>query len=352
MSPTKHPPRWPYTLLEQGHLPEWLIRLGIRTQLAQKSRELRPTTVEAHQATIATFIDGLRHSPIAIETQAANEQHYELPPQFFKLVLGKHLKYSSSYWSPTTRTLDDAELAMLNLTLERANITNGQSILDCGCGWGSLSLLLAERYPDSTVVGLSNSAPQRLFIEGEAKRRGLTNLTVWTDNIATAETTQRFDRILSVEMMEHMKNYRQLFAKLAGWLTPQGQLFSHVFTHATTPYHFSDDATSPDWLTRYFFLGGTMPSHHLFLYEQTDLLLDAHWAVDGTHYAKTAEAWLQRHHQHRNEILALFAETYGGMHVAQLWWHRWQAFFLACAELWAYKSGKEWLVSHYRFSKR
>jgi cyclopropane-fatty-acyl-phospholipid synthase len=239
---------------------------------------------------------------------------------------------------------------MLQLYAERADLHDGQTMLDLGCGWGSLSLWLAARYPNSQIVGLSNSQNQRQFIMAEARRRGLSNLTIQTGNIVTYTADWTFDRILSVEMMEHMKNYAQLFEKLYGWLKPDGKLFVHIFTHRYLPYHFEDNGPN-DWMTRYFFTGGTMPSHDLFLYFQQHLHLEAHWAVNGQHYEKTANAWLTNMDAHRAEIRPILADTYGPQQVDK-WWHYWRIFFMACAELWGYQQGNAWLVSHYRFTRQ
>jgi cyclopropane-fatty-acyl-phospholipid synthase len=336
------------TVLEKGWLPDGVIRWGMRRLLAKKHTELTRFGVEGHQQAINTFIDELNQSPIAVATDEANQQHYELPPVFFNTVLGPRRKYSSGLWLHNHTTLAQAEEAMLALYAERAQLADGQRILDLGCGWGSLSLWLAERYPNSTVVGLSNSHNQRQFIMAEAERLGLSNLTIWTGNMVTFDTDEQFDRIVSVEMLEHMKNYDAVFAKLSRWLDPtEGRLFVHVFTHCHTPYHFEDNGPN-DWLTRYFFTGGTMPHHQLFNRFQAHITLEDQWAVNGQHYEKTANAWLVNMDAHKQDLWPVFEATYGAPH-AQRWWQYWRIFFMACAELWGFDNGNAWLVSHYRF---
>jgi cyclopropane-fatty-acyl-phospholipid synthase len=293
------------------------------------------------------FVDGLKRMPIAIETDSANWQHYEVPGAFYELVLGPRLKYSSGLWTTHVKTLAEAEEAMLALYCERADIQDGQEILDLGCGWGSMSLWLAEKYPNARITGLSNSASQKQFIEQRAQEKGFKNLEIVTANIVTHDWSRQFDRIVSIEMLEHMKNYDALMAKISRWLVPGGKLFIHIFTHKYFAYHYESQGPS-DWMTRYFFLGGTMPSHHLLLYFQHPLKITGHWVVNGTHYQKTAEAWLDNMKRHRREIRDLFKSIYGPDQVTR-WWVYWSVFFMACAELWGYRNGNEWQVSHYLF---
>lgn len=339
-------------LLEKNILPDWLIRVGIRQRLAVLLHEKRPVNVEERQAALNAHLDGLRRSPVAIETKAANEQHYEVPTEFFQLCLGKHLKYSSGWWDGSVRTLDEAEAAMLKLTCERAEIADGQRILELGCGWGSLSLWMAAQFPGAQITSVSNSRTQKAYIDGEAAKRGLTNLTVRTENMVSyqGEGEESFHRVVSVEMFEHMKNYGELMRRIATWLKPGGKLFVHIFTHRDTAYHY--EAANPDeWLARHFFAGGQMPSHDTLLYFQDDLRIEEQWAVGGAHYEKTANAWLANQDAHRQEIMPLLARTYGEADATK-WWVRWRVFFMACAELWGYQNGDEWHVSHYRFVKR
>lgn len=341
---------WIYKLLETDRLPDSLIRWGIRNMLAQKVKEETKPSWESRQQSLIDFVEELKRSPIAIETDAANEQHYEVPSEFFDWVLGPRKKYSSAYWHESTRTLAEAEEIMLALTCERADVQNGQSILELGCGWGSLSLWLAEKYPNANIVGVSNSRSQKVYIDTQAKARGFTNLEILTANMVHFDTDRQFDRVLSVEMFEHMKNYEKLLAKVSRWLKPEGKLFVHIFTHPTFAYHY-EDKDGTDWLTRYFFTGGTMPSNDLLLYFQKDLGIINQWIVNGTHYEKTANAWAENMYRHRPAVEKILSATYGADQVKK-WWVYWKVFFLACAELWGYKNGNEWMVSHYLFQKK
>jgi cyclopropane-fatty-acyl-phospholipid synthase len=311
--------------------------------------ERRGDDPERQQTAKSRLIETLRLSPVAIETDKANEQHYEVPAAFFGHVLGNKMKYSSCYWPSGVETLDGAEEAMLALTAERARLTDGMTVLDLGCGWGAFSLWAAEKYPNVDILAVSNSRLQREFIQQTCKEKGITNLEVLTCDMNRFDTKRRFDRIVSVEMFEHMRNWGNLLAKTAGWLNRDGKLFIHIFTHRTFAYPFEIEGET-DWLGRYFFTGGIMPSDDLPLYFQDDLILDHHWAMNGRHYQKTADAWLRRMDANRASILSVFENQYGGD--AMLWYQRWRIFFMACAELWGFRKGREWLVSHYRFRRR
>jgi cyclopropane-fatty-acyl-phospholipid synthase len=333
-------------LLERDLLPDWLVRIGIRRLLAQRLRE--ESAVGDPGSLLDAYVHDLKHRPVAEDTKAANEEHYEVPTAFFLRCLGKRLKYSGCLYPSGNETLDQAEEAMLALYVERGRIADGQEILELGCGWGSFSLYMAEKFPASRITGVSNSRTQKEFIDTEARKRGLGNLTILTRDMNSFDIEAgRFDRVVSIEMFEHMKNYQVLMAGIARWLKPGGLLFVHIFTHRRLAYHFvARDKT--DWMARYFFTGGQMPSHALLTRFQERLSLISDWTVNGTHYQKTAEAWLTNMDAHRDEIMPIFRETYGKKDAVK-WWSYWRVFYMSCAELWGYRRGEEWIVSHYLF---
>jgi cyclopropane-fatty-acyl-phospholipid synthase len=315
-------------LIGSGRVPEPVLRAGIRaTCRVRLARERARDRTDAFAASLA-------HEPIALEVEKANEQHYEVPPRFFELVLGPRLKYSSCLWTPGTRTLAEAEEAMLALTCERAGVEDGMELLDLGCGWGSLTFWLSERYPNARILAVSNSRLQRELIAA----RGAPNVEVVTADANVFEPGRRFDRVLSVEMLEHMRNYPALFARVASWLEPGGHFFVHVFSHRRFAYPYDEG-----WMARTFFTAGLMPSHDLLPRFGRDLRLLRDWVVDGTHYARTAEAWLERMDEHEEELLSVL-----GSRAAV---ENWRVFFLACAELWGFRGGREWGVSHYLFER-
>jgi cyclopropane-fatty-acyl-phospholipid synthase len=334
-------------LVEMGLVPDWISRQGIRQLVRRRLREEDHGSLAANQRHLQRFIEELRKSPIAVFPEKANEQHYEVPPEFFQRVLGKHLKYSCCHWPDGIRTLDEAEESMLRLTSERAELEDGQRVLELGCGWGSFTLWMAENYPASRISAMSNSSLQRRFIESEAARRGLRNLEVVTSDINDYTTSNHFDRVVSVEMFEHVRNYERLLARIARWLRPEGKLFVHVFSHRHFAYPFETEGAD-NWMGRHFFTGGIMPSDDLLLHFQRDLSLEERWCVNGGHYAKTARAWLQRMDRNRDQIDSILASVYGPEKVT-CWRVRWRLFFMACEELFGFHGGEEWLVSHYRF---
>jgi cyclopropane-fatty-acyl-phospholipid synthase len=343
-------------LVEQDRIPDWLIRRRIRDLLAQRIREEDKGDPESQQAHLMEMVRKLRESPVAIHTAEANQQHYEVPTAFYLKVLGTNLKYSSCYYddfdiSKAADNIDVAEARMLALTCDRARLRNGDRILELGCGWGSLSLWMAAKYPDSRITAVSNSRTQKLFIDARAAERGLKNLEIITCDVNKLEfgPEARFDRVVSVEMFEHMRNYDTLLGRIAGWMNPGATLFVHIFTHHRFAYTFEvrDDT---DWMAKYFFTGGIMPSDDLLHYFQRDLRLADHWQVDGRHYQLTSEAWLQKMDANRSSLMPVLAEAYGADQALK-WWVYWRIFFMSCAELFGYRSGREWLVSHYLFER-
>jgi cyclopropane-fatty-acyl-phospholipid synthase len=327
-------------IIDAGWVPERVLRMAIRAVCALRLRQERQHGAGRLEALVAE----LRDSEIAIETAVANQQHYEVPAAFFARVLGPHLKYSSCYWPNGVESLGAAEVAMLELTAERAGLADGQAVLDLGCGWGSLTLWAATRYPRSRFTAISNSRPQREHIAEQAKVRGLSNVCVRTADVRTVELAAgAFDRVVSIEMFEHMRNYQALLRRIAGWVAPGGALFVHVFAHREHAYPFEDAGVS-DWMARAFFTGGIMPSTRLLHRFQDDLAIAREWQLDGTHYARTAEAWYANLMTNRAAATAIL----GGRDKVE----RWRVFFLACAELFGFRDGHEWLVAHYLMKPR
>jgi len=339
---------WVTRLAEAGAFPDPAVRFVIRRLLEGRLRQSVSGDQSLREAEERALLASLERGPIAISVDAANEQHYEVPASFFEQVLGPRLKYSSCHWDSRTPDLGAAEEAMLTLTAARAGVEDGMSILDLGCGWGSFTLWAAERFPNAQLLGVSNSRLQRELILARATERGLSNVKVETADINAFDPAERFDRVVSVEMMEHVRNHRALFERIAGWLAPGGAAFSHVFCHRERAYAYELEGES-DWMAKYFFTGGMMPSESLFSRYQDHLALRAQWRVGGEHYARTCNVWLERLDSKRDIILPMLSEVYG--RDATRWFQRWRLFFMACAELFAYRGGNEWFVSHYRWER-
>jgi cyclopropane-fatty-acyl-phospholipid synthase len=334
-------------LVDRGLVPDPLIRTGIRRRLRERLREEDRGGKDARAFSRERLLETMRRGPIAVATGKANEQHYEVPAAFFRKALGARLKYSSCYWPEGVGNLDAAEEAMLDLTCRRAGVEDGMRVLDLGCGWGALGLWVAEKFPSSKVSCVSNSNSQREFIESEARRRGLVNIEAVTADMNDFRPDGRFDRVVSVEMFEHMRNVEVLLDRLADGLAPGGRVLVHVFCHREFAY-FYEDRGAGDWMARHFFTGGMMPSYDLYLELRSRLVVEERWQVNGRHYEKTLLAWLERTESAREEILEIFRGVYGRDRAA-IWFRRWRVFFLACAELFGYREGREWFVSHYRF---
>jgi len=336
--------------VEKGLTPDSMTRAGIRRLLRERLAEIHADDSSKAAEIAHAFIADLRAAPVALLPEKANEQHYEVPAEFFAQALGPHRKYSSCWWPEGVATLADAEQAALEATCNHAGIRDGQHILELGCGWGSLTLWMAQHYPASRITAVSNSLSQRAFIESELVRRALTNVQVITCDMNTFTASGRYDRIVSVEMFEHLRNWQEAFRRVRGWLKPDGRFFMHVFAHRSTPYAFvARDAS--DWMSRYFFSGGMMPSDDLALRLQDDLRVVRAWRWDGTHYQRTANAWLANMDARRALIEPVLAKTYGADQV-NMWWTRWRIFFMSCAELFGYENGQQWWVSHYLFEPR
>jgi cyclopropane-fatty-acyl-phospholipid synthase len=337
-------------LAEKGLIPDVLLRAGIRHLIETRLEEIAGNDCETAAWLITEFVAQMDQSPIALVPELANAQHYEVPAEFFHFCLGQHRKYSSCFWMEDTKDLDEAESLALIQTCEHADLQNNQEVMELGCGWGSLSLWMAEKYPQSSFTGVSNSNSQREYIMNVAKSRGLSNLTILTVDMNSFEAPKKYDRIVSVEMFEHMRNYRVLYGKVASWLKPKGKFFKHIFVHKNTPYAFEVKGDD-DWMSQHFFSGGMMPSDDLPLYFQDDLKIIMRWRWEGTHYEKTSNAWLQNMDRNEKQITPILAETYGHHNVI-MWRNRWRIFYMACAELFGYNNGQEWWVAHYLFEKR
>lgn len=334
-------------LTEKGLLPDSVVRVGIRHQLRERLAEIQAGDVEHSAEAEHTLLELMQQSPIAEVPELANAQHYEVPAEFFATVLGGQRKYSCAYWPDPIADLDQAEERALQTTVKRAQLADGQRILELGCGWGSLSLFMARHFPKSHIVAVSNSHSQAEFIRQEAALHHFNNLEVITCDMNQFTPEGRFDRVVSVEMFEHMRNWQSLFNNINSWLTESGLFFMHIFVHRSTPYLFQDNGPG-DWMSRHFFSGGMMPNADLPTRISSPLMLERRWFWSGEHYAKTSNAWLARMDSHRSQLRPLFQSTYGA-DFADIWWQRWRIFFMACAELFAYNKGQEWFVGHYLF---
>ncbi len=339
-----------HRLTERGMVPDPLVRHGIRQRLRQHLAEFGNGNIEIAGCLKQAFVVQMRKaSAIAEVPELANQQHYEVDPAFFDAVLGPHRKYSCAYWESRTTTLERAEQTALEITCDRADLADGQRILELGCGWGALTLWMAAHLPNSSITAVSNSLEQAQTIRRLARQRDLNNIEVITADMNDFAPSRRFDRVVSVEMFEHMRNWPELYARIAGWLETGGKFFKHIFVHKETPYLF-ESRDAGDWMSRHFFSGGIMPSADLPAYFQRELTLAQRWHWSGTHYAQTCNAWLANMDRQKAQLMPLFARIYG-QDFANLWWMRWRMFFMACAELFAYNEGQEWFVGHYLFTR-
>ena len=337
-------------IAEKGILPDILIRIGIRALNRKHLKWAQKIGPEAIQKHHQEWVEKLLESPIALVPEKANEQHYEVPPDFFEQVLGKHLKYSSGYWPVGVTTLDESETAMLTKTFQRSDLEDGMNILELGCGWGSLTCFMASQLPNAKITAVSNSNDQRMYRKQLCEENGHTNVEIITADMSDFKIDKKFDRSVSVEMFEHMRNYGELMQKISNYLNSDGKLFVHIFSHKYLVYPFENDGPG-DWMAREFFSGGLMPSHNLLLHFQKDLTIEKVWRISGSHYSKTSWAWLKKMDQNKENIINIFSKTYGNKR-AQIWWQRWRIFFIACAELFGMHRGDAWGVSHYLFAKR
>ena len=336
-------------LAENGTLPDFLIKRGIKNLCNDRlkwAKSLGPDRLHEHNQ---KWIEELKQSPIALVPEKANEQHYELPPSFFDIVLGSNLKYSSGFWPTNQTTFDQSEVEMLELSCKRAELEDKQDILELGCGWGSLTCFMAQKFPNSNITAVSNSKDQKKHIEARCKKLKLTNIEVITCDMNDFDIDKKFDRVVSIEMFEHMRNYGTLLNNISKFLNDGGKLFVHIFTHHTLMYPYVDNGPG-DWMAREFFSGGQMPSHNLLLNFQEDLKIEKTWKINGTHYSKTSYAWLDKMDNNKKEIIEIFNDTYGNDN-SKMWFQRWRIFFLSCAVMFGMESGTEWGVSHYRFRK-
>jgi cyclopropane-fatty-acyl-phospholipid synthase len=337
------------SLLAKGAVPDFLIRRGIKSLCRKRLKDEYSGNLDTIEAKRKAVLEEFRKSPVAIETDKANDQHYMVPPAFFLLSLGPHLKYSCCHWDKATN-LEEAEEEMLELTVKRAGIVDGDKVLELGHGWGAITLFMAKKFPNSEITAVSNSKFQGQFILDRAKERGLNNIRIITADMAEFEIEEKFDRVISIEMFEHMRNYEELLGRINSWLNPNGTLFVHIFIHKELAYKY-EVLDETDWMSKYFFSGGTMPSEHLLYYFQKDLTMKEHWRVNGTHYGKTSRAWLDNMDKNRDQIMRVFNDHYPKGEGLK-WFNYWRVFFMSCEELFNYKEGSEWYVGHYLMEKR
>ncbi|KAL4225156.1 hypothetical protein ACF0H5_015849 [Mactra antiquata] len=328
------------------------LRNGVRANLQTWIKKLEcDGDLEKQSLRKKKFIQRLRNSPVAIETDKANEQHYEVPTDFFLTVLGKRLKYSGCDWPAGVKTLEEAEVVSLGLICERAGVQNGQTILDLGCGWGSLSLYICEKFPQCNVTCVSNSNTQRQHIQNQGLSLGYQGrLECITADANVFTTSETFDRIISIEMFEHMKNYEILMQRVSSWLKPSGKLFIQVLCHRQHPYAFdTKQGSDTEWMAKNFFTGGTMPSVDLYLYFQNGVKIEDYWIINGVNYSKTLEAWLERLDQNYDKVMKILKDAYGDDADQQMF--NWRLFFIFCSEVFGYSGGNEWIVSQHLFKK-
>lgn len=338
-----------HQLTERGIVPDTIIRHGIRQLLRGRLKALSSDDIEASTELKQNFISRMLDSQVAELPEKANAQHYDVDPEFFIAALGPRLKYSCGFWGDATKSLAEAEEEALKITCDRAQLSDGQKILELGCGWGSLTLWMAEHFPGSQITAVSNSNDQARTIRSIAAERNLENIEVITADMNTFAPEGQFDRVISVEMFEHMRNWPELYERVANWLGSDGAFFKHIFVHKDTPYFFENENAS-DWMSHHFFSGGVMPSADLPLSFQQDLTLENRWHWNGLHYEKTCNAWLENMDQRKAQLMPIFERIYG-QDFAKIWWMRWRMFFMACAELFGFNDGQEWFVGHYLFKK-
>lgn len=350
---------WYDRIIDSGMAPDFILKAAVRFSLREKTSGSaagagNKNDIEAMQKYKTEFVENLKRSPVALRTDDSKHQHYEVPSEFFNLVLGSYMKYSCGWWADletsekSAENLNHSETAMLELSAARAEIKDGMSILDLGCGWGSFSIYLAQHFPESAITAVSHSATQKKWIDDKAASLKLRNIRVITADMIDFEADEKYDRIVSIEMFEHMRNWKELFGRISRWLKSDGQFFMHIFTTEGVPWFYDADNDS-DWMAKNFFAGGMMPASDLVLYFAENLHIEKVWKVSGRHYAKTLLAWLHRMDRNKKSIMPVFQNAYGSNAVR--WWNRWRLFFLSCAVFFGHKKGSLWNVTHYLLGK-